>query len=98
MDQEDAARAIVERARQARPRTSRVTWIVALVVSTVCVIAFVIVLVAEGEPTTATTPVVPQQGLGFPAGLAVGVAVGIAIGYAIARQASRSSHSSRSNP
>ncbi len=88
----------MERAREARPRTSRATWIVALVVSAVCLIAFVVVLVADGEPSTATAPVVPQPGLGFPAGLVVGVAVGIAIGYAIARQASRSSHSSRSKP
>jgi hypothetical protein len=98
VDREKAARAIVEEARKVRPRSSRTTWILAGAVGVICLVAFVIVMVVDGEPAQTPAPLPQQHGLGFATGLAIGIGVGIVIGLAIARQISRSPHSSRSSP
>lgn len=98
VDREEAARAIVEEARKVRPRTSRTTWLLAGVVGAICLIAFVLILVVDGEPASTPATAPQPHGLGFATGLAIGIGVGIVIGLAIARQISRSPHSSRSRP
>lgn len=98
-DREHAIEEIVQTARQARPRTPRWLWIVAGILGVAGAIAFVIVLVSEGDPTgpAAASPDPGGGRSGFGAGLALGVGIGIAVGYGIARQLVRD-HSSRSKP
>jgi len=100
-DREQAIEEIVQSARQVRPRTPRWLWILAGVLGMAGAIAFVIVLVSEGDPTGAPLaspdPAGSGSGSGFGAGLALGVGIGIAVGYGIARQLVRD-HSSRSKP
>ena len=101
VDREARAREIVAAAR-ARTRTSRSLWIVAIVVSVLCVGALAVALfqdrdtVAE-KPLTAR-PAEPSSG--FRIGLLLGLGVGIAIGGVVVRRRGqdRSSHSSRNMP
>ena len=98
-DREHAIEEIVQSARQVRPRTPRWLWIVAGILGVAGAIAFVIVLVSEGDPAgpSTTSPGPAASGSGFGAGLALGVGIGIVVGYGIARQLVRD-HSSRSKP
>ena len=98
-DREQAIEQIVQSARQVRPRTPRWLWIFAGILGVAGAIAFVIVLVSEGDPTgpSPASPDPAGSGSGFGAGLALGVGIGIAVGYAVARQLVRD-HSSRSKP
>jgi len=88
--------AITRQARGTRHKTSRAVWLVAAVVGVICGIAFVVVVLSEGNPRKPTgTPPPASTGWGFSAGLLIGAVVGIAVGLAIARQRA---HSSRSKP
>jgi hypothetical protein len=94
MDRDAAIRAIEQSARAARKPPSRGLWLAAAVVGVVAVIAFFVVMFAEGDASP-TKPAASERGYGgFTIGLVVGVAVGIALGFALARQR----HSSRSKP
>ena len=102
-DREQAIEQIVERARAVRPRTPRWLWLAGGVLGLAGAIAFVIVLVGQGDSTSAPTtgPAEISSGRGFGAGLALGVGLGISIGFVIARQLGRQlvrDHSSRSKP
>ena len=97
-DREHAIDEIVQSARHVRPRTPRWLWLCAGGVGIGCAIAFVIVLLSDGDPGGPATGAPPAtNGMGFGAGLALGVGIGIAVGFAVARQLVRD-HSSRSNP
>ena len=73
-------------------------WLLAGGLGIGCAIAFVIVLLSDGDPGGPATGAPPAtSGMGFGAGLALGVGIGIAVGFAVARQLVRD-HSSRSNP
>ncbi len=97
-DQEHAIDQIVQSARHVRPRTPRWLWLVAGGVGIGCAIAFVTVLLSEGDASGPAAGAPPStSGMGFGAGLALGVGIGIAVGFAIARQLARN-HSSRNSP
>jgi hypothetical protein len=87
--------AIVADAKRSRYRPPMWMWIVAAVVSGVCVIA--LALAYFGTDATTGTPLKPPQltGDGFAKGIAIGLVAGIAIGWAAGRGYR---HSSRSNP
>jgi hypothetical protein len=94
MDRDAALRAIDEAARAGRKVPSRTLWIVAAIVAVIAAIAFVVVLVADGDPSP-KQPTASERGYGgFSIGLVVGLVVGIAIGFAMRRQR----NSSRSKP
>lgn len=103
-DREQAIQAIVESARQARPRTSRAMWIAGLVAGIVCIAAFVVIMFVESSASTppVSTAAPRDSSFGFASGLAIGLGAGIAIGFAIARQRSGAhaagDHSSRKMP
>jgi hypothetical protein len=87
---ERAIEAIADQARVsgARAPHSRAMWIVAGLVLLVSIIACVVILVTDGEPTT--KPRVDTEGrLGFSPGIVIGIAIGILIGFAIAKQRNR---------
>lgn len=90
--------AILASARAQRPATPRWLWITAGVIGIACTIAFIVAMLATGEPSPPPGPgsATPRGGLGFGTGLAIGVAAGVAIGFAIARQLR--GHSSRNRP
>ena len=87
---ERAIEAIVDQARVAttRPTHSRAMWIAAGLVLALSVVACLIILFADGEPTA--KPRVDTEGrLGFSPGIVIGIAIGILIGFAIAKQRNR---------
>jgi len=98
-DREQAIEEIVQGARAMRPRTPRWLWLAGGVLGLAGAIAFVIILVGQGDATPApgAGPADVEGGRGFGAGLALGVGLGIAIGFAVARQLLRD-HSSRNSP
>lgn len=98
-DREQAIEEIVQSARAVRPRTPRWLWLAGGVLGLAGAIAFVMMLMGQGDATSApaTGPAEISSGRGFGAGLALGIGVGIAIGFAIGRQLVRD-HSSRSKP
>lgn len=82
---ERAARAIAERAKQARKRIPRSVWIVAAIVSLVCVAGLAIALVTDWNTPSARAPVSHAGGGGgLGIGLMIGLAVGIALGSLLA--------------
>jgi hypothetical protein len=82
-DVEAKARAIVDKAKQARSRPTRGLWIGALVVSAICVVALVIGYLTHG-PAEARGPRPEAPSSGFGTGLLIGLVLGIALGSAIA--------------
>jgi hypothetical protein len=86
---ERAIEAITDQARVARARAphSRAMWIAAGSVLVISVIACVMILVADGEPTA--KPQSTEGRLGFSPGIVIGIAIGILIGFAIAKQRNR---------
>lgn len=101
-DKEHAIAALLAPSRK-RTASPRWLWAAALLIGVGCAIAFVVVMVRGGEPTSSGPTPSTATGSGFPAGLAVGVGIGIAIGWFAARRAQSSAdaaegHSSRSKP
>src|SRR5215470_2898051 len=86
--------AITRDAKQARYRPPRWMWIVAGVVSGVCVIALALAYFGTDATTSSSLQRPQLTADGFAKGLAIGLVAGIAIGWA----AGRYRHSSRSNP
>ncbi len=86
VDREQAVEEIAKGARDARTKPSRAMWIATLVIGVVSIIAFVIALVADGEPTPHPRTTPDGSSLGFATGLALGICIGIAVGFAIARR------------
>lgn len=99
-DHEAAIEAIASTARAARKPTPRWLWIVAGIIGLGCAIAFVAVLVRDGDPGGVELPAASsgRGGLGFAAGIGVGLIAGISIGLAVARQLGARDHSSRNKP
>jgi hypothetical protein len=88
--------AILNEARKTRRRPSRSIWIITGIVGVACAIAFVVLMLGDGEGAKPKKPVAEEpRGFGFTAGLVLGIGVGAAIGFAMARQRD---HSSRNKP
>ena len=86
-DRETKARAIAAEAKAQRKRPSRWTWIVAGIVSVVCVGGLVIAWIHDRDaPSTGQLPtgshVDQSSGLGI--GITVGIGIGILIGSVLA--------------
>ena len=99
MDREREIDAILASGRQTRRSTSRRLWIIAASIGVLCLIGFVLLLVAE--PGTATTTAPEMTRSSFATGLLVGGVIGVAIGFVLGRRhssGSSSDHSSRSKP
>lgn len=97
---EQTIAAIAARARAGRPRVSRRTWILSLVLGGVCLVGFLLLIAANPGEATSTPEASARRSDGFVRGLVVGGALGIAIGVAVARRYSggASDHSSRRSP
>lgn len=92
--------AILEAGRRTRPRTSRGMWIAAAILGGICLVGFVLLMIAE--PSKKSEPAVPttapaRSARGFATGILVGGVAGLAIGYAIARHRGSKSESDQSS-